>query len=211
MKITSITPGQRNKNRVNISVDGVYRFSLDVYQLVDLKIRIDQDYSESELVALEQESQFGKAYGRALEYCLMRPHSVREIKDYLYRKTRSKLDQTGRTKPGIAPETATRVLNRLIEKGYVDDFKFANHWIENRSMAKGISRCKLTAELKLKGISSGIIDQLLNNTQRSDRDEIQKIIAKKKAHYPDEQKFMRYLASQGFSYDDIKQALGDID
>ncbi len=211
MKITSITPGQRNKNRVNISVDGVYRFSLDVYQLVDLKIRIDQDYSESELVALEQESQFGKAYGRALEYCLMRPHSVREIKDYLYRKTRSKLDQTGRTKPGITPETATRVLNRLVEKGYIDDYKFANYWIENRSMTKGASRRKLTAELKSKGVSSDIINQSLDSTKRNDSDEIQKIIAKKKAHYPDEQKLMRYLAGQGFGYDVIKRALANTD
>ncbi|MEI7539631.1 MAG: regulatory protein RecX [Candidatus Saccharibacteria bacterium] len=211
MKITGITPGQRNKNRVNISVDGVYRFSLDVYQLLDLKIRTGQEYSETELVALEQESQFGKAYGRALEYCLMRPHSIREIKDYLYRKTRSKLDKTGKTKPGITPEIAARVLDRLIEKGYVDDYKFANYWIENRSMTKGVSRRKLTAELRSKGIGSDIINQLLDSTKRNDHDEIQKIITKKKAHYPDEQKLMRYLASQGFGYDDIKRALGDSD
>ncbi|RKV91262.1 MAG: hypothetical protein D8G53_15760, partial [Candidatus Saccharimonas sp.] len=43
---------------------------------------------------------------------------------------------------------------------------------------------------------------------RSDDEELRKIIAKKRYKYAgDEQKFMAYLARQGFSYDDIKSAL----
>jgi regulatory protein len=41
--------------------------------------------------------------------------------------------------------------------------------------------------------------------------ELQKIIAKKRSRYDDEQKFMAYLARQGFSYDDIKEALREED
>lgn len=49
-------------------------FSLDVFQVADLGIRVGKEYTDSELTALETESQFGKLYARALEYCLMRPH-----------------------------------------------------------------------------------------------------------------------------------------
>lgn len=207
MKITAITIQTRNKNRVNISVDGKYRFSLDTYQLIELGLRVGVEYSESELQALEQESQFGKLYARALEYCLMRLHSVREVKDYLYRKTKPTRDKSGEWRLGVAPEITDRVFDRLIEKKYVDDEKFARFWVENRSVAKGISKRKLVSELYKKGVSSDIINQIFSETQRDDSEEIKKIIAKKRAQYPDDNKLIAYLARQGFSYDEIKSAI----
>src|SRR5680860_222606 len=152
MKITSITIQKRNNNRFNISVDGKYRFSLDAYQLIDLGIKVGHDYDETELVSLEQESQFGKVYSRALEYCLMRPHSAREVQDYLYKKTRIIRDKPGELRPGVSPEITKRVYDRLSEKGYINDTKFAKYWIENRSLKKGVSIRKLNSELRLKGI-----------------------------------------------------------
>lgn len=210
MKITAISAQVRDKNRVNVSVDGKYRFSLDTYQLIDLGIRIGREYSEEELIALEQESQFGKVYARALEYCFMRPHSAREMKDYLYRKTRATRDKTGNLKPGVLPEITDRVFERLIDKGYIDDIKFTHYWVENRSLIKGVSHRKLMAELRTKGVSSGIIDQEFSLTERNDNDEMLKIIKKKRSHYLDDQKFMAYLARLGFNYDDIKQALSEV-
>ena len=216
MKITAITVQQKDPKRVNVMVDGKYRFSLDIFQLSDLGIRVGKEYIDEELTELETESQFGKLYARALEYCLMRPHSAREVRDYLYRKTRTtkfKSRKTGELKerPGVSQDVANRVFDRLVEKGYIDDEKFARYWVENRNQTKGTSRRKLQAELASKGVDRLIIEQQLAVTERTDADELQKIIAKKSARYPDEQKFMHYLARQGFSYDEIKQALGNTD
>lgn len=211
MKITGITAQQKDKNRINVMVDGKYRFSLDIFQYADLGIKIGQDYTDEELTVLETESQFGKVYARALEYCLMRPHSSREVRDYLYRKTRDTRMKTGEMKKGIAPEITDRVFDRLVEKGYVDDEKFARYWVENRNLTKGASQRKLRSELQSKGVASGIIDKYLAESARSDEGEIEKIIMKKRKRYPDDQKLMQYLARQGFSYDDIKQALSPRD
>lgn len=207
MKITGISAQVKDKNRVNIMVDGKYRFSLDIFQLVDLGIRVGNEYEERELDDLEQESQFGKLYARALEYCLMRPHSAKEVRDYLYRKTRDSRTRTGDIKKGVSVALTTRVYDRLIEKGYIDDEKFTRYWVENRNLTKGASRRKLEAELRAKGVESTIIALQLEDTERSDDTELLKIIAKKQKRYPDQQKFMQYLARQGFSYDDIKRAL----
>ena len=98
-------------------------------------------------------------------------------------------------------------MQRLIEKGYVDDFKFAKFWIENRNQRKGSSIKKLKSELFSKGVSSEIIEQVLASSKRNDSEEIQKIIAKKAKKYADEKKLVAYLARQGFSYDEIKKAL----
>jgi regulatory protein len=212
VRVTALTAQQKDQNRVNVMVDGVYRFSLDIAQVIDLGIRVGKEYSEDELVALETESQFGKLYGRALEYSLSRPHSSREMRDYLYRKTRTtkvKSKKTGELfeKPGVSQTITTRVYDRLVEKGYIDDEKFTKFWVENRNLKKGVSQRKLQAELRTKGVESEIIERYLADSSRNDEDELQKIIAKKRGRYDDEQKFMQYLARQGFSYDDIKQAL----
>lgn len=214
MKITAITIQARNPNRVNISVDGKYRFSLDVFQVGELGLRVGQEYSDEELAELEQESQFGKLYARALEYCMTRPRSIRETKDYLWQKTRTTIYKSRKTgeikeREGVSQAVADRVLERLIYKKYLDDERFAQFWIENRFIAKGISSKRLKLELAKKGVDKNIIEVAMDEFARNDQDELQKIIAKKRSRYPDEQKFIQYLARQGFSYDDIKSALSE--
>lgn len=214
MKVTALTLQQRDPNRVNVMVDGKFRFSLDVFQLTELGVKTGNEYTDEQLVELETESQFGKLYGRALEYCLMRPHSSKEVKDYLYRKTLNKKVRNRRTgevkeRAGVSKFVTERVHVRLTEKGYVDDTKFARWWIENRNLRKGVSRRKLQAELTAKGVDRSIVDSLLAESLRSDADELRKMIAKRQSKYSDEQKLIAYLARQGFSYDDIKNALGD--
>jgi regulatory protein len=213
-KISALTAQQKDPNRINVMVDGKYRFSLDISQVVSLGVKIGKEYTDTELAEIEGESQFGKLYSRGLEYCLMRPHSAREVKDYLWRKTRAtkyKSRKTGEIKEreGVAPELADRVYEKLLDKGYVNDNNFARYWVENRNITKGTSKRKLEAELRAKGVASDIISKHLIATMRSDDDELQKIIAKKRRRYADDQKFMQYLARQGFGYDDIKRALTD--
>ena len=213
MKITAISAQARNPDRVNISVDGKYRFSLDVFQLSELGVRVGKEYDEAELVALEGESTYGKLYTKALEYTMLRPHSSREMRDYLWRKTRASKykSRTGELKEraGVSQIIADRVYDRLVEKGYINDETFARWWVENRNQRKGTSMRKLRAELQTKGVASVLVDTVLSETVRSDGDELTKIIAKKRNKYSDDQKLMAYLARQGFGYDDIKAALSD--
>jgi len=211
MKVTKISAQVRDKNRINIFLDGAYRFSLDINQLVELGLKVGNEYSEEEIIALEQESQYGKLYGRTLEYVLMRPHSQKEVRDYLYRKTRDTRTKTGDVRKGVSKELTERVFDRLHSKGYVNDENFARFWIENRNLRKGASLRKISAELKSKGVDGAIIESLMNQTDRSDLEELRKVIERKRRRYDDDQKFMAYLARQGFRYDDIKAVLADED
>lgn len=216
MKITNISSQAKNHDRVNVSIDGKYKFSLDIAQVTELGVKVGRELNETELAELEQEGQFGKLYARAFEYALMRPRSVREMGDYLYRKTLStkyKSKKTGEIKQreGYSKVLTERVLNRLVERGYVNDSVFAYWWVENRNQTKGSSLRKLRSELSGKGVSTQLIDEALAQSERSDSEELDKIITKKRTRYPDDQKLMQYLARQGFSYDDIKSALERIE
>ena len=206
-KITALKVQVRDKSRVNVFVDGKYLFSLDINQVAELGIKTGNQYSPEELADLENESQYGKLYTRSLEYAFTRPRSQREMRDYLYRKTRDSRTKEGYVKKGVSVELTVRVFDRLSEKGYVDDEKFARFWVENRNMRKGSSMRRLKSELSAKGVKADIIETVIGATDRTDIEEIQKIIVKKAKRYDDEQKLIAYLARQGFRYDDIKEAL----
>ncbi len=215
-RITDIKEAVKDKNRVNIYIDDKFFCSLDISQVVDLHLKVSKELSEEEYAEIKQASEFGKFYTRALEYTLLRPRSSKEIRDYLKKKTisrkiRIKNRRTGeyetREKRGYDVSLIPLVFSRLEERGYIDDYRFAKLWVENRNVSKGTSIKKLRLELMQKGIDSRIIDQVFAETTRSDDDELEKIIAKKRHKYSDDQKLIQYLLRAGFNYSDVLDAL----
>lgn len=199
MKITMIKPAVKTKGRFNIFVDTKYSFSLDEQQLLDLKIKRGQEISEQELENLKKESDFGKKYARSLELIMRRIRSVKEIHDYAWRKK-------------WEVEETARIIEKLVSKGYVNDEKFAEAWVRSRAALKHISKRKLIVELRQKGIPGDIIEQTLERSEEyNEQQALAELVDKKKARYPDRNKFTAYLLRQGFRYDDVKQVLTETD
>ena len=100
------------------------------------------------------------------------------------------------------------IVERLTGRGYVNDQKFAEFYVENRFVKKGVSQRRLQMELTKKGIAKEIIDEVLRG--RNDEEEICKIIARKRSKYDDE-KLIAYLCRQGFSYDLVKKIVTEFE
>ena len=199
--ITDLRQAVKNENRVNVFVNKKYSFSLDISQVVDFHLKKGLEISEEQLNEYKKASEFGKLYQRTLEWVLVRPRSERETRDYLRRKLLQKFrghfaTNEERVRENLQ-ELSDNIIFRLISKGYIDDRKFAEYYVENRFVKKGISKKRLRMELMKKGVLSDIIDEVLNG--RNDEEEIKKMIIKKRAKYDDE-KLIAYLCRQGFSY-----------
>jgi regulatory protein len=197
MKITRLKAQVKNPDRVSVYVDEKYSFSLNINQMLDQKLHVGLEVTEVQLEDFKHTSEFGKAYERALMYVMLRPRSRREVQDYARRKK-------------WTPEDTQAIIEKLITKRYLDDRSFARSWVESRALAKKTSQRKLTMELKQKGVSDDIIHEILEASSFDEGDALRQLISKKRklARYAaDEQKLMRYLATQGFSFDDIKAAL----
>lgn len=196
LKITDLKQGVRNPERVNVYVDDKFSFSLDVSQVVDFGIKIGREISIEELEELKKASEFGKLYQRTLEWVLLRPHSEKECRDYLYKKIfEKKLDKN----------YIDRIIEKLKSKNYLNDVRFAKYYVENRFSKKGVSSKRLRMELIKKGISKEIIEETLAGSERNDAEEIKKMIAKKRSKYPDDEKLTAYLVRQGFQYDLVRE------
>lgn len=197
MIISKISPAVKTPGRYNVFVDGAYTFSLDEVQLANLGLKKGQEIDEAELDKLKSESGFGKNYIRALDLISRRLRSEREIRDYAFRKQWTK-------------ENTERVIERLRVHGYLNDQRFAEAFVRSRANLRNYSKRRMMLELRKKGISSTIIEQVLADSDEFDElSALQNLIAKKRSHYENEQKLIAYLARQGFSYDQIRTALSD--
>ena len=197
MKITAIKAQVKNSERISIFVDDKYAFSLGYTQLLEQKLRVGLEIDEPRLAELKHTSDFGKAFERALNYVMVRPRSVREVRDYARRKQ-------------WAPEDTEAIITKLQRHRYLDDHNFARAWVEHRALALKTSARKLQQELKQKGVADDIIAEALAKSNFNETDALTALITKKRKlpkYAADEQKLMQYLARQGFSFDDIKNAL----
>lgn len=198
MKITDIKQQVKRQHRYSVFIDGKYSFSLGESQLLSLGVRKNKEINQTEIHQLQGESEFGKTYEKILNLLSYRPRSEWELRDYLKRKD---------TTPALVDE----ILNKLSESGYINDEQFAQRWVENRRLLKPISARKLNQELTQKRIDRAIIEKVLTEDETNEQDELRKLVEKKRSRYPDNQKLMAYLARQGFSYEDIKNVLTEID
>jgi regulatory protein len=197
MQITKLSHQANNQNRVNIFVDGNYLLSLTLDQILEQKIKVGSELGQADIDKLNQLSTEGKIKARALEWLLSRPRSRQEFKDYLYKK---KLDK----------DKIVQFCDFFENKGYQSDEQFAKWWVDQR-VRKNKSNLSIKTELKQKGISEDVIANVLQ-LQVSSRDRLKELIVSKKLinKYPDKPKLIRYLASKGFEYSDIVDALGEL-
>ncbi len=210
MEVTKLSSQIKNPDRINIFLNNKYEFSLDISQVIDLAVKPGNIYSDEEVVVLRREGEFSKYYTKAMVYSLARPRSTREISDYLYRQTRTKtylVKGERRERIGMAPELSQRIINKLIEKKYLNDENFARYWVENRNLKKGISERTLKQELLKKGVSQEIVNTVIENSERNDEEELKKVIAKRRHRYESDDKFIKYLMSKGYQYYQIQEVL----
>ncbi len=189
MKVTALKEQVKNPDRVNVFIDGAYSFSLSLGEVIDYKVRVGNELDEAGLSELKKVSSDGKVRMRAYEWLLNRPHSTRELRDYLRRKK-------------VEPDLSERLISEFTEKSVLDDSRFAE-WFTERAQRKHKSVRMTRNELRGKGI---IADSLPTNT---DKESLEVLIAKLagRPRYSDQARLIRYLQSKGFSYGDIKEAL----
>lgn len=196
MKITDIKQQVKRADRYSIYVDGKYAFPLGETELLNTGLRIDQEFTLTELEELKQKAALDKGFDRALNLISRRPRSEWELRDYLKRKD-------------YEQESINEILNMLGSRGYVNDEDFARRWVDNRRLLKATSKRRLTQELRQKRVADDIIQQVLEEDETDEREVLKELVARKRqqSRYQDDLKLMQYLGRQGYDYSDIKSAL----
>ena len=192
--ITAITKQKSNDNRVNIYLDDEFSFGL--YAINAVRLKVGQIITQTAINGLLFEDQLEAAFQKSLRFIAYKPRTNFDV--------RKKLIESG-----YPEEIVEIILQRLEEKGYINDHQFANNWSENKSLNKPRSKKLIRLELKQKSIDEEIIEEVVN---RMDSDDELAIRAAEKYYRKlsnlEEITFRRrltgFLLRRGFSYSVIK-------
>ena len=199
-KITSLKVQKRNNQRLNVYLDGDFTFGLSRY--VAAWLHVGQELTEEKISELLIEDAQETAYQKSIRFIGYRMRTNAEVERHLRKK-------------GIEQHVISQVIERLEEKGLLNDMNFAQMWIENRSEFRPRSYRMLASELRHKGIAAEIIQDTMEIT--TPEEELAYLAAKKRVRrfeHLEWQDFKRklgsYLARRGFSYSVIKPVIEQI-
>lgn len=180
---------------MSVFLDGRFAFGLPA--IVAAGLRKGQVLSDAEIETLQEEGTIESGYHKALDFLSYRPRSRAEVETYLQKR-------------GFSETQAGAIIDRLEGVGLLNDAAFAQFWVENRERFRPRGPRALRYELRSKGISDGIIEQVLAVVDVSEGAYRSASNKARQWGQLDQQTFVRkiveYLARRGFDYEVAREA-----
>ena len=193
----SALKAQKRKNRVNVFIDGVFSFGLDLDNVLLNSLKVGKEISEEEILKLKDSGEYAKMYDKLLRFLGVRPRSEKEIKDYFKRKN-------------APPQYQEKMLSKLIDLNFVNDKEFAEWWTRQRLEFKNKPKKIIKMELIQKGIARDVVEDVLNSFEVDEGVQIKKHLEKIKDRWKGKdpadrkKKYVEYLLRRGYSWEKIK-------
>ena len=195
-KITALIVQKRNKNRVNVYLDGEFAFGLAAIEAI--KLHKGQTLGEDEIERLRALDAVEQAHERALTLLSYRPRSADEIRQRL-------------GAAGFSEDAVAAAIERLTSAGLLDDLAFARYWVESRGQFSPRGARALRFELRRKGIPDAVATEALGDLDEAalayhvGRKRLERLRHLDEA--AQRKRLGDYLHRRGFSYEIVSEVL----
>jgi len=197
-RITALRVGRNRRKQVKVFLNDKFAFSLETEVAIKRELQIGQELSDTQTETLARANIFHRCLNTALRYLNYRQRSEAELREQLRRR-------------GFNRDDVEAVIVKLKKQELVNDTAFAQFWKDNRESFSPRSQWLTKLELRRKGVSNNIIDQVVNTID--DEDSAYRAALRKVSSLPlsDYQDFRRrlggYLKRRGFNYEVINHCL----
>ena len=198
--ITAIEFQKRNKDRVNLYLDGKYFMSLYAELIYRFKLEKGQEVHIDDLTEIIKKDDFEKAKNRALNFISRAEKSEKKLRDKL--------------KDEFVPEIIDMVVDFMKKYGLVDDERYADRIVNNDLNFKRLGKNRIKQNLYSKGITSEDIERKISDIDVDIELENavflgQKRLGKLKNELPHKKrtKLYQHLVYKGFDYTTVNRAL----
>lgn len=149
--VTALAEASRGSSRVTVSLSGVEIGVVTVDAVAELGLRrgrvLTRETAEALLAAVGRT----RVLDKALDLLAVNARSSRDL--------RVRLRRAGANEPEIA-----WTIDRLLAQGYVDDAAYARQVARAKVLAGGVSRRKVVAVLRRRGVSADVADAAIEQT-----------------------------------------------
>lgn len=115
---------------------------------------------------------------------------------------------------GVAIEAIDTIINVLVREGYIDDYRYAERYVEDKFRINQWGKTKIEFHLKLKRIPNHFIHDLLRKIDDNDYEIVAKKIAEQKVLMLQKReandirnKVCRYLLSKGYESEIVSRIM----
>ncbi|MDI6604849.1 MAG: RecX family transcriptional regulator [Thermoanaerobacteraceae bacterium] len=193
MYITMIEKQKKNNKRFNIYIDNKYVFSASYEELNFLDLKEGKEIDDEH-------------YNYYLNYLLKRKAENTAVKFLSYKmRTEKELQEKLKSKD-FPDDIINDIIFKFKELKYIDDRYYAELYIEEKKEQLH-SKYRIFSELKVKGIDTIIISDVLEDKYPDELEIIKRILYKKLKTSNDIVKIKAYLYRNGFKIDDINKVL----
>ncbi|MBP3628002.1 MAG: RecX family transcriptional regulator [Anaerotignum sp.] len=199
MLVTAITQQKKDETKYNVFIDGEYVFALPMQDILYFKLKEGREVPEETVEYIQNSLIYIKAQDLALHYIGYKMRTVKEI--------RMKLEEKG-----FSEEVIKKVIVFLEKYGYADDREYCRKYIKEKLRMKPKSGYALKIELRQRGISSRIIDEVMAETELDEEgDAFRWLERTSRGNWPpadekQKKKLYDFLLRKGYSYDVIGEA-----
>jgi regulatory protein len=167
MVITKIERQKRYHKKVNIYLDDEFAFGIHEDVLMKFQLRKGDPINNDTLEQIQSSEEFNLAKEKALRLIGYRARSEKEI--------RMKLREQQ-----FRPATIDEVIEHLKKLAIIDDNKFAQAFVNDTLLRKPTGKAMLRYQLRLKGIDTQTINEMLRVTFEKQDEEMLALDAAKK-------------------------------
>lgn len=191
-----LRPNRRNPNKLSLYLDGRYFTSLSRDLVLKLGITTDEELTEEQVDLLGLRANEEKARSYALRLLSYRPRSKNELLERL-------------TKKGYPQEIIRKVVENLAKENLISDYEYAKSIVRHYLNFRLKGRHKIIYELKKRGISEEIINQVLKEINPEEELRALKTLLAKKlmSKTQEPSKLKARLMRSGFSLSLINKVL----
>ena len=143
----------------------------------------------------------------AFFYLKFRPRTIKETRDYLYKKVRT---------THWSHEAVDKIINHLIKQKFLDDQEFIRYLVESRIRTKVKGVFAIKQELSKYGVEKELIDEYFTKTEINEEELAEKILASRwprLKNLPKQKRFEKaisLLLRRGFNYETCKKSFEDL-
>ncbi len=195
-KITAIEFQKKNKNRVNLYLDGEYALSLQTELVYKYRLEKDLELDGEKLVEILKSDEYERAKNKALQSITRAEKSEKKMKEKLL----NDFDE----------DIVEKVIEFLKKYSLLDDERFAERIVANEMNFKRLGKNRIKQSLYNKGIGREEIESKISEIDREKELENAIYLAEKKINKIKDKdlrkvknKLYQHLAYKGFNYEII--------
>ncbi|MEP7234357.1 MAG: RecX family transcriptional regulator [Ignavibacteriota bacterium] len=205
--ITAITYQKRDKLRASVFIAGEFAFGVNVATIEKFRFRKGDELDLPLLEKLRDFDDRVSAKRLASKYLNSRRRTEKEVRDKLRGEK-------------FEAEIIEEIVIGLLQTGLLDDEAYSRAFIHDKRITKPVSSRQLSQELRKKGVTKNIIENILGEADEEEGEaeralkaatkKWEQLLRRENDEKKRKQKLISFLGSRGFDYQIIKETLSHL-